>query len=246
MTSARAIETRDLTRRFGNRIVVDRLNLSIERSEVYGFVGPNGAGKTTTIRMLLGLIAGSSGEIDLLGRRVRPGSVDLAGIGAVVDKPGFYPHLSGIDNLDMLNITRRSSIPRPQLIAAMRLAGLDPDDRRPVKHYSTGMRQRLALACALANEPELVILDEPTDGLDPVGIADLRGVIQRLASNGVTVFLSSHLLSEVERICTRIGVLVNGHLVQEGPPDEIARSDGREGTLEEAFLDLARPTDRRQ
>jgi ABC-2 type transport system ATP-binding protein len=246
VTNARAIETRDLTRRFGDHIVVDRLNLTVEPSEVYGFVGPNGAGKTTTIRMLLGLIAGSSGEIDLLGRRVTPGSVDLAGIGAIVDKPGFYPHLSGMDNLDVLTRTRHASIPRTQLIAAIELAGLDRVDRRPVRHYSTGMRQRLALACALASEPELVILDEPTDGLDPVGIADLRGAIQRLASNGVTVFLSSHLLSEVERICTRIGVLVNGKLVREGPPDEIARSEGREGTLEEAFLDLARPTDRRQ
>ncbi|HVD48375.1 MAG TPA: ATP-binding cassette domain-containing protein [Candidatus Limnocylindria bacterium] len=131
MTSARAIETRDLTRRFGSRIAVDRLNLSVNRSEVYGFVGPNGAGKTTTIRMLLGLIAGSSGEIELLGRPVRRGSVDLAGVGAIVDKPGFYPHLSGIDNLNVLNATRGSSIPRPQLTGAMKLAGLDPVDRRP-------------------------------------------------------------------------------------------------------------------
>jgi len=240
-----AIETRDLTRQFGKRVAVHRLNLSVHRSEVYGFVGPNGAGKTTTIRMLLGLIAGSSGDIEVLGRRVRRGDADLDRVGAIVDKPGFYPHLSGLDNLAVLDATRRASTSRPQLIAALEVAGLDPGDRQPFKQFSTGMRQRLALASAISREPELVILDEPTDGLDPVGIADLRDAIRRLASNGVTVFLSSHLLAEVERVCTRIGVLVDGTLVREGAPDEIARAGGLDGTLEEAFLRLARPGDQR-
>jgi ABC-2 type transport system ATP-binding protein len=236
-----AIETRELSRRFDGLAAVDGLNLSVGRSEVYGFVGPNGAGKTTTIRMLLGLIAPTTGEVELLGRRIQRGQAELVGVGAIVDKPGFYPHLSGIDNLAVFHASWLRA-GRDPLIQAMNVAGLDPADRRPFKHYSTGMRQRLALAGAIATEPELVILDEPTDGLDPVGIADLRAVIGRMASIGVTVFLSSHLLGEVERICTRIGVLVGGRLVAEGAPDEIARKgDGNRG-LEEAFLELARPT----
>jgi len=143
----------------------------------------------------------------------------------------------------VLHATRSSVTPDSQLRAAMELAGLAVDDRRPFKLFSTGMRQRLALACAVAAEPELIVLHEPTDGLDPVGIADLRAAIRRLAGNGVTVFLSSHLLAEVERVCTRVGVLIDGRLVREGPPDEIAAADG-DGALEEAFLQLARGVDR--
>jgi ABC-2 type transport system ATP-binding protein len=194
--------------------------------------------------MLLGLIGPTSGEIRLLGRRVGRGSAELPGVGAMVDKPGFYAHLTGLDNLAGLNAHRGSALPRSRLSAALDMAGLDPADRRPFKAYSAGMRQRLALAGAIVGEPELLILDEPTDGLDPVGIADLRAAIGRLASAGATVFLSSHLLSEVERTCTRVGILIDGALVREGSPDEIARSGPVHGSLEDAFLDLARPVER--
>ncbi len=211
------IETRNLTRRFGERVAVDELNLTVPAAGVYGFLGPNGAGKTTAIRMLLGLIRPHAGEVRLFGAPVtgnRP-SV-MRRVGALVESPSLYPHLTGRENLE---VTRRLlGAPRNLIDAALDTVKLTKDADRRVREYSLGMRQRLGLALALLNKPELLILDEPTNGLDPAGIHEMRDLIRRLPDQfGVTVFLSSHLLSEVEQIASHIGIIHEGQLLFQGP-----------------------------
>jgi ABC-type multidrug transport system ATPase subunit len=219
------IITRALTKRYGAVEAVRAVDLDVREGDRYGLLGPNGSGKTTLVRMLLGLVYATSGEIEVLGRRMpRHAHEVLQHVGALIEEPAAYPHLSGRANLALFDAagphglagrrTRRRRIDR-----ALEQVGLAGVGRRPVKAYSLGMRQRLGLAAALIRGPRLLILDEPGNGLDPRGIADLRELILGLNQTGVTVLLSSHLLAEVEQLCTRVGVLDAGRLVLQ---DELA------------------------
>lgn len=215
------IETRQLTRRFGAQLAVDDLNLQAPEAGVYGFLGPNGAGKTTAIRMLLGLIRADAGEVHLFGAPLAANRQRLMRrVGALVEAPSLYPHLTGRENLE---VTRRMlGAPRALIDRALDIIKLTGDAHRRVREYSLGMRQRLGLALALLNKPELLILDEPTNGLDPAGIHEMRDLLRRLpAEFGVTVFLSSHLLSEVEQIASHIGIIHQGRLLFQGPLSEL-------------------------
>ena len=201
------IETRGLTKRYGARTAVDDVDLHVARGDRYGFLGPNGSGKTTLVRMLLGLVYATRGEIRVLGREV-PREVHevLPAIGAMVEGPAAYGHLSGRTNLDLLDASGPGgrSGRRRRVEAALERVGLARIDRRPVRTYSLGMRQRLGLAGALLTRPDLLILDEPTNGLDPHGIREIRELLIELNEEGTTVFLSSHLLAEIEALCTQV------------------------------------------
>ena len=228
------VESRDLTKRYGPRIVaVDRVSLTVRRGEVYGFLGPNGAGKTTTLRMLLGLVRPTSGTASVLGRL--PGDPEsLARVGALVESPAFYPYLSGRDNLRV--IACYANAPKKRIETALNLVDLADRARDKFATYSLGMKQRLGVAATLLKDPELLILDEPTNGLDPAGMADMRALIRRLGSGERTVLLSSHLLGEVEQICDRVGVISRGRLIAESTVEEL-----RGGS---ALLVAAKPLDR--
>ncbi len=218
LDSDTAIETHNLTKRYGGVVAVRDLTMSVRRGEVYGFLGPNGAGKTTTLRMLLGLIRPTSGSATVLG--LPPGApAALARIGAMIEGPGFYPYLSGHDNL--LVLARYGGIPAARIGAALSRVGLAGRASDRYSAYSMGMKQRLGVAAALLKEPELLVLDEPTNGLDPAGMADMRDLIRSLAQEGRTVLLSSHLLGEVEQICDRAGVIRDGMGVAEGTLDAL-------------------------
>jgi ABC-type multidrug transport system ATPase subunit len=213
------IETRGLGKRYGDAIVaVDRLTLRVRRGEVYGFLGPNGAGKTTTLRMLLGLIRPTRGTALVVG--AAPGAPEgLARIGALVETPAFYPFLSGFDNLRVL--ARHADVPEQRVHAVLEELALTARAGNRFGTYSLGMKQRLGVAAALLKDPELLILDEPTNGMDAAGMAEMRIFIRSLAGSGRTVLLSSHLMSEVEQVCDRIGVIHKGSLVGEGTVDEL-------------------------
>jgi ABC-type multidrug transport system ATPase subunit len=218
-TEGLVIETYELGKRYGEDIVaVDRLTMRVRRGEVYGFLGPNGAGKTTTLRMLLGLIRPDSGSALVLD--AAPGSpAGLARLGALVETPAFYPFLSGRDNLCVL--ARHAGVPEARVHAALDEVKLTGRAGDPFGTYSLGMKQRLGVAAALLKNPELLILDEPTNGMDAAGMAEMRAFIRGLAREGRTVLLSSHLMSEVEQICDRVGVIRSGKLVGEGTLDEL-------------------------
>ncbi len=211
------IRTRSLTKRFGHILAVDSVDLAVPEGSRYGILGPNGSGKTTLVRMLLGLVYATSGEIEVMGRQIPAHAADvLPDIGALVEEPAAYPHLSGRANLALFDAAgpgapRRSR--RGRIDEALERVGLGGIDRRPVKAYSLGMRQRLGLAAALLRSPRLLILDEPTNGLDPRGIRDVRDLLIELNQAGATVFLSSHLLAEVEQLCTHVGIFDSGRLV---------------------------------
>ncbi len=235
------VEARGLTKRYGRRITaVDGLDLSVRRGEVYGFLGPNGAGKTTTLRMLLGLIRPSSGTARVLGKK--PGDPEgLVRVGALVESPAFYPYLSGKDNLRVM--ARYSGIPYWRVDEALITVELGGRAKDKFRKYSLGMKQRLGVAAALLKDPDLLILDEPTNGLDPKGMADIRALIRKLGQGNRTVLLSSHLLGEVEQICDRVGVVRKGKLVAEGTVSEIRGREGllvRANPLEEASYIAAR------
>ena len=213
------ITTRALTKRYGAVTAVQDLDLDVREGDRYGLLGPNGSGKTTLVRMLLGLVYATSGEIEIMGQRIpRHVRQVLPQIGALIEEPAAYPHLSGRANLALLDAAgpggRSARRTRAKRIGeALEQVGLAGVGRRPVKAYSLGMRQRLGLAAALMRRPRLLILDEPGNGLDPRGIRDLRELIIGLNESGVTVLASSHLLAEVEQLCTRVGVLDAGRLV---------------------------------
>src|SRR6201996_8348969 len=209
-----AVSTAGLTKRFGDRTVVDGVGLAIPRGSVCGFVGPNGAGKTTTIRMLLGLIRPTSGSGSILGGSLADPATYLDKVGALIESPAFYPQLSGRDNLRAL--ARLGRIPLSAVAPALERAGLSAraDDR--YRTYSLGMKQRLGIAAALLPAPELLILDEPTNGLDPAGIVEMRGLIRSFADDGMTVLVSSHLISEIEQICDYVIMIRAGRLVHQG------------------------------
>lgn len=219
MPSDYVIESKSLTKRYRPHIMaVDGLSMQARRGEVYGFVGPNGAGKTTALRMFLGLVRPTSGSCTVLGEK--PGSPQaLARIGALVETPAFYPYLSGRNNLRVL--ARHAGVPYSRIepvLEEVELSGRG-DDR--FKTYSLGMKQRLGMAAALLKDPELLILDEPTNGLDPAGMAEMRHLIRDLGRGNRTVLLSSHLMGELEQICDRIGVVKDGKIVAEGTLDDL-------------------------
>lgn len=206
------VQTKGLTKRYGDRLAVDKVTMTVRRGEVYGFLGPNGAGKTTTLRMLLGLIRPTSGSVTVFGgQAARPQAMER--IGALIEGPGFYPYLSGRENLRVMAHYRGL----PSTVVDKALDRVDLLDRAGdrFRSYSLGMKQRLGVASALLGDPDLIVLDEPTNGLDPAGMADMRALIVELARGGQTVLLSSHLLTEVQEICDRVGVIDQGLLLRE-------------------------------
>ncbi len=206
-----------LNKRFNDIQAVADLSLEVYPGECFGFLGPNGAGKTTTIGMILGLLRPSGGQVEIFGRAVTPThTAPLREVGALAGAPEFYPYLSGRANLRLL-ARLYPSVDEARLEAVLARVGLEAAAHRKVKTYSTGMKQRLGLAAALLHRPRLLVLDEPTNGLDPVGMAEMRQLLRELAQDGVTVFLSSHLLHEVEQVCDRVAVLNRGHLLTVGP-----------------------------
>lgn len=221
MTADAIIQTTNLTKRFKNKAAVRGVSLTVPRGGVYGFLGPNGAGKSTTIRMLLGLLTPDNGSVAVFGQSLTAhrGAI-LARTGSLVESPSVYPHLTAAENLD---ITRRIlGAPRSDITRTLGIVGLAYAGPKLVRHFSLGMKQRLGLAQALVGRRELLILDEPTNGLDPAGINDMRQLIRQLPSeHGITVLLSSHLLSEVEQVATLVGILSQGALVFQGTAAEV-------------------------
>ncbi|TDD14673.1 ABC transporter ATP-binding protein [Nonomuraea diastatica] len=212
-----AIVTRGLTKRFrGGQVAVDALDLAVPRGSVFGFLGPNGSGKTTTIRMLLGLVAPTAGDYSVLGL---PLAQALPRVGAVVEGPAFYPYLSGEANLrrfDAADPTAPGGTAGRRIAEALERVGLSAAAGKRYRNYSLGMRQRLAIAAALLGPRELLILDEPTNGLDPQGTREVRSLVKEIAADGTTVFVSSHLLAEVEQMCTHAAIMRTGKLVAQG------------------------------
>ena len=222
-----AVSVSDLTKRYGDRTVVDRLSLELPRGVVAGFIGPNGAGKTTTMAMLLGLVRPSAGTGTVLGRPIDRPAAFLGDVGALIEVPAFYPSISGRRNLEVLAIAGgHDPVGIPQLLELVGLAGRGEDRYRS---YSLGMKQRLGIAAALLGDPELLILDEPANGLDPQGVQEMRGLIGRLAGGGRTVLVSSHDLSELEQVCDWVVLIEGGRALYEGPTGDLL--DDRGGRL---------------
>jgi ABC-2 type transport system ATP-binding protein len=223
------ISTNGLAKSFSDIHAVGGVDLRVPAGGVYGFLGPNGAGKTTTIRMLLGLMRPTRGTAALFGEPVLPGGIVLDRVGALVERPGLYPYLSATDNLRVFGFTRgigssRLATAVPEVLDRV---GLTEAAHRKAGRFSTGMRQRLGIAAALLGRPELVILDEPANGLDPNGVVEVRELIQALARDGLTVFLSSHVLPEVEQLCQRVAVLQRGRIIAEGDTQAMLRQGER-------------------
>ena len=225
------IVTRSLTKRYGPVLAVDQVDLDVREGDRYGFLGPNGSGKTTLVRMLLGLVYATSGEIEVMGRPMPRRSAEvLPQIGALVEGPSSYGHLSGRANLALIDAAGRAGARRTRrarIAEALERVGLSGIDNRPVKRYSLGMRQRLGLAAALLRAPRLLILDEPTNGLDPRGIREVRDLLSELNKAGTTVFMSSHQLTEVDQLCTRVGVIDQGRLVVQEELEVLRGPTGR-------------------
>jgi ABC-2 type transport system ATP-binding protein len=229
-SGAFVVETSGLTKRFGDRVAVDDVDLRIPRGSAFGYLGPNGAGKTTLIRMLLGLTDATAGTMRLLGRPVPADrAAALARVGAIVEEPRFHRHLSGRENLAVIAAAREREA-HGRIEGALARVGLSKRADERVKHYSLGMRQRLGVARSLLADPELLILDEPTNGLDPAGIHEFRAMIGGLVAEGRTVLLSSHLLDEVEKICDAVAIVDQGRVVMQGSIAELA-ADGEQTIL---------------
>jgi ABC-2 type transport system ATP-binding protein len=253
-----AVRTSGLTRSFGHQLAVDSVDLVVPRGAVYGFLGPNGSGKTTTIRMLLGLLSPHSGEIELLGRPMpRDAGRVLPRVGALIEGPAFHPYLTGERNLrrlDVLDATADPATSTARIASALDRVGLGAAADKRFRNYSLGMKQRLGLAAALLQPRDLLILDEPTNGLDPQGTREVRRLVRDLASDGSTVLVSSHLLSEIEQVATHVGMMAGGRLVKQGTLDEVLVEgmptvrvttpdvDAALAILHEAGLDAARDT----
>lgn len=237
-----AISSTGLTKRFGSRAAVDGIDVAVPRGSVYGFLGPNGSGKTTTIRMMLGLIGASAGSVRVLGQPMpRSAPSVLPRVGSLVEGPAFHPYLSGRANLTRLDAARRQGRggeTSRRIDAALDRVGLLAAGNKRYRAYSLGMRQRLALAAALLVPRELLVLDEPTNGLDPQGTREVRSLIASLAGAGTTVFVSSHLLSEVEQVCSHVGIMREGRLVAQG---DLAEVTGQSGTRPLVTLVTADP-----
>jgi ABC-2 type transport system ATP-binding protein len=230
-----AIETRGLSKNFGSHFAVDSIDLKVPKGSVFGFLGPNGSGKTTTIRMLLGLSNISSGEVFLLGEQMPQAFAEaLPRVGALVEGPAFYPFLSGKRNLIRLDSANKLADPRTReerVRTTLARVGLTAAAEKKVHAYSLGMKQRLAIANALLQPRELLILDEPTNGLDPQGTREIRNLVRNLAAEGITFFISSHLLVEIEQICTHLAVMSQGKIVAQGSVGELSQSETQVLTL---------------
>jgi len=225
-SSAAAIRTIGLSKSYGKRLAVDHLDLEVERAELFGFLGPNGAGKTTTIRMALGLIAPTGGTVEILGMEVRSHrSQVLPRVGALVESPALYGYLSGRDNLRAVG-SLLGGVSEKRIDEVLEIVALKGRDGDRVRTYSMGMKQRLGLALALLNNPDVLILDEPANGLDPAGIVEMRDLLRDLAGQGKTVFISSHVLTEVQQICTRVAIINHGKLIRIAPVHDLLQSTG--------------------
>lgn len=236
------VRTRALTKRFRHQVAVDAVDLEVSAGSIYGFLGPNGSGKTTTIRMLLGLIRPTSGQVELLGRPMPGAAAEiLPRVGSLVEGPAFHPYLSGAANLARLDAADPVANPataRARISTALERVGLLAAAGKRYRAYSLGMRQRLAIASALLQPRDLLVLDEPTNGLDPQGTREVRHLIGQLSAEGVTVLVSSHLLSEVEQACSHVGVMRDGRLVWQG-----AITDLRAGAVQTVRLDTEQPAE---
>ena len=231
------LRTQNLSKLYGKRLAVDDLDLEVHKGDIFGFLGPNGAGKTTTIRMLLGLIAPSSGSVEILGRDLLTERAQvLPRVGALIEMPALYLYMSGRDNLRAVGAVL-GGVPEKRIDAVLELVGLRVRQKDRVRTYSLGMKQRLGVAMALLQDPELLILDEPANGLDPAGIVEMRDLMHRLVAEGKTVFISSHLLTEVQQICTRVAILNLGKLVTETTIEKLTQGQG------EYTVTLERPHD---
>ena len=225
-TGETALRTINLTKQYGQRLAVNNLSLEVKRGEVFGFLGPNGAGKTTTIRMALGLITPTSGSVEILGKNVITRRAEiLPRVGALIETPALYLYLSGRNNLRAIG-SALGGVPEARIDAVLDLVGLAGRQKDRVRTYSLGMKQRLGIAMALLQEPDVLILDEPTNGMDPAGIVEMRDLVHSLANQGKTVFISSHLLSEVQQICTRVAIIDQGKLITESSVAELTGGQG--------------------
>ncbi len=223
--SEQPLEVRGLVKRYGDLTAVDQVDLTIEPGDVYGFLGPNGAGKTTTMRMLLGLIRRDAGSIRLFGRDPADDPLRaLEGVAGIIEEPRLYPYLSGRANLELLAALDRGGAGRTEIDQVLDMVELRDRAGDKAGQYSQGMRQRLGIASCLIRSPRLLMLDEPANGVDPAGIRYLRALVRRLSHDGITVMLSSHLLSEVQEICNRVAVIDNGRIVHEGSLTDLAQS----------------------
>jgi ABC-type multidrug transport system ATPase subunit len=230
-----AIHAEGLTKAYPRNVAVKNLSLQIPAGTIYGFLGPNGAGKTTTIRMLLGLIRPSAGAARVLGHDIIRDRGQIAPlVGAMVETPAFYTYLSGLDNLRVLAGSSGLDLPQARYDQLLDLAGLNGRGRDKVKTYSLGMKQRLGVAATLLNDPKVVFLDEPTNGLDPAGTVDMRNLILRMGEAGRTVFLSSHLLHEVEQVCSEVAIIQHGATIRQGRVRDLIAADSKTGYAIEA------------
>jgi ABC-2 type transport system ATP-binding protein len=237
-TAQPAIRTLALSKAYGKRLAVDRLDLQIDRSELFGFLGPNGAGKTTTIRMALGLITPTAGSVEILGHEVRAHRSEvLPRVGALVESPALYGYMSGRDNLRAIGDVL-GGVPERRIDEVLEIVALKGRDRDRVRTYSMGMKQRLGLGIALLNDPDLLILDEPANGLDPAGIVEMRDLLRDLSAQGKTVFISSHVLTEVQQICTRVAIINHGKLIKVAPVHELLQSSGEFAVKVDSPADL--------
>ncbi len=221
LASAAVIRATHLSKHYDTVPAVRDVSFTVQRRDVYGFLGPNGSGKSTTIAMMLGLVQPTSGQIDLFGLGADRRSDALTQVGAIIESPTFYPYLSGRDNLKIL-ARLRGGVNDQRISDVLEIIGLDEAQGKHFNHYSLGMKQRLAIGATLLHDPELLVLDEPTNGLDPAGMLEVRHLIKRLAANGKTIFISSHLLGEVEQVCNRVAILRKGEIMAEGSIDELS------------------------
>lgn len=232
------VVTNGLTKKYGEILSVSNLNLCVKEGTIYGFLGPNGAGKSTTLKMLLGLVHPTKGEIDIFGKRVTEKNriETLRDIGSLIETPSYYGHLTARENLKICQIIL--DVPERNIDEVLKIVRLDRQQSKKVSAFSLGMKQRLGLASALLSFPKLLILDEPTNGLDPAGIQEMRELIRSLPEKyGMTVIVSSHLLSEIDQIVDDIGIIANGKMMYQGTLSLLHGMDGSK-TLEQIFLDL--------
>jgi ABC-2 type transport system ATP-binding protein len=240
MTAVSPVATRGLVKRYGEIVAVDHVDLTVEAGDVFGYLGPNGAGKTTSLRMMLGLIRPTEGSVELFGRNpLVDGAKALDGVAGFVEGPRFYPYLSGRKNLRLL-ADFDDGASRSRIDEVLDVVELQDRAKDKVGGYSHGMRQRLGIAAALLRQPRLLLLDEPTTGLDPAGMRDMRDLVRRLASEGITVLLSSHLLAEVEELCNRVAIIRKGRIVYEGALRELLATASSVYRLRSPELERAR------
>lgn len=224
------LETKNLSKKFKNTLALDKVSIHIDEGKVYGLLGPNGAGKSTLLKLITQIIKPSSGEIIYKNHQIS--QKDLSQIGAIIENPAIYPNLTAYENLKVLTILL--NIEEERINEVLKTVGLTNTGNKLAREFSLGMKQRLGIAMALINNPKLLILDEPTNGLDPVGIMELRELIKSFTSNGITVLISSHILSEIDQVADKVGIIVNGKLAYEG------QNDKGSAHLENLFMDIVK------